>query len=372
MERRQHRLDPQGVGDLAADLSRRAAERHQGMAARVEAAFGGDAPDRLGHLLDGDGDKAFGGGLRRRQAHRLGQGLQRRARGGGVERLVAVGSEGRGEIGRVDAAQHQVGVGHRRRAAATVAGWTRIGAGAARADARAGAVEGQDRAAARSDGLDIEHRRAQPGAGQRRALAPLQDPGETADIGRGAAHVEAQHGRRIGLDGRGRHSDRPAGGAGQHRVPALKAVGAHQAAGRGHEPQRRAVHRGLHPVDIGAQDRRQIGVRHGRLGARQEAGQGRDLATEAHVRKPGGAGQLPGAPLVRGVQVAVQETDRRRREPLGHGPGQTGRQGRLFGCGDDRAVGGQALVRLQHPGVQRRGARDVEGEEVRPRLVADG
>ena len=210
---RQHGVDAQGVRDLAADLASRPAERRQGVIARIEAAFGGDAAHGLGHLLDRDGDEALGGGFRCRQAHGVGQRRQSRAGGGGIERLIAVRAEGGGEIGRIDAAQHEIGVGHRGRAAPSVAGGTGIGAGAVGAHTGASAIEEQDRAAARRDGFDIQHRRAQLGGGQFRALAALQRSGEAADIGRGAAHVEAQHGAGVCLRRRRRHPDRAAGRA---------------------------------------------------------------------------------------------------------------------------------------------------------------
>ena len=116
-------------------------------------------------------------------------------------------------------AEDQVRVGHRGLLAATaVAGRAGVGARALRADAqRAAAVDPRDRAAARADRVDVDHRQAdgQPGDlaldGQLGLGAAL---GEEERVAARAAHVEAERGR-LGDDPR-RH--RAPGGAGeQHR-----------------------------------------------------------------------------------------------------------------------------------------------------------
>ena len=117
-----------------------------------------------------------------------------------IEREAAAG-----EAARVDAAQHEVGVGHRRRgAAAAVAGGPGFGAGALRPDLEAlELVDRGDRAAAGADLDHLDHRDAER---QAAALEEAVDAADLeaarrlrpeivdqADLGGGAAHVERQH-----------------------------------------------------------------------------------------------------------------------------------------------------------------------------------
>ena len=96
----------------------------------------------------------------------------------------------REEVGQ-QLADHQVGVGDRERAAAAVAGGAGIGAGTLGPDAEALAVEGDDRAAAGGHGVDLHHRRAHPHARDLGVEGALEGAGIVGDVGRGAAHVEA-------------------------------------------------------------------------------------------------------------------------------------------------------------------------------------
>jgi hypothetical protein len=134
-----------------------------------------------------------------------------------------------------------------------------------------------------------------------------------------------------GLGGAG-DADHAAGRAGDHGVAAAEGLGADQAAGRGHEVERRALDRGGHPLHVGLQDGRQIGVGDGGLGARDEAGQGRDLVAERHECEAGVAGDLAGGDLVLRAQVGVQEGD--------GGGGEALAGGRLQGFRQPRAVQG--------------------------------
>ena len=288
-----------------------------------------------------------------------------------VQRGVAARAEDRGEEPRVQAAQHQVGVGDRRGAAPSVAGRAGVGAGAGGAGAGAHAVEAEDRAAAGRHGLHVEHRRAQLGSGHTGGVAPLQRAGVAAYISRGAAHVEAEHRRCPDLVGGAGHADHPAGRAGDHRVAAAERLGPHQAAGRGHEVERRAGDRVGHAPDVGLQHWRQIGVGHSGLGAGDEAGEGGDLGAQGDEGEAGGAGDLAGALFVGGVQVGVQEGDGGGGEALGDGGLQADLQRALVQRPHDRAVGGQPLGGLDDAGIERGRPHDVEGEQVRPRLVPD-
>ena len=154
----------------------------------------------------------------------------------------AVRAEHLGEIARLDLAHHHVGIGHRQRAAAAVTGRAGIGAGAARPDAKARAVEFQDRAAAGRHGVDAHHRRAHAHAGHLGLELALELAGVVRHVGGGAAHVEADHLVVPRQAGGARHADDAAGRARQDRVLALEGMRIGQAARRLHEEQLDARH----------------------------------------------------------------------------------------------------------------------------------
>ena len=164
-----------------------AAERHQRIVARIAAALGRDELDGAHDIGVG---KLQGRGRRLLDAESEagGDGLEGAARGLAVERH-ATPQEGAG----ADGTDHDVGIGRGGLDAAfAVAGRAGIGTGALRADAQhAAVVDPGDRAAARTDRDDVEHRRADRQSvnlafrGQRRPAVLHQ-----ADVGRGAAHVE--------------------------------------------------------------------------------------------------------------------------------------------------------------------------------------
>ncbi len=155
----------------------------------------------------------------------------------GVERLVLAGAEDRREEVGLQLAEHDVGVGDGERAAAPVAGGAGIGAGRIRADAEASGLEMQDRAAARRDRVDAHHRRAHAHAGDLGVEGALVFAVIMGDVGRGAAHVEADDLVEAGELRRLDHADDAAGRAGQQRVLALEHVGGGQPARRHHEHQ---------------------------------------------------------------------------------------------------------------------------------------
>ena len=97
---------------------------------------------------------------------------------------------------RLDFSDHHVRIGHRQRPTAPVARRPRVGASAVRPGAKPRAVEGQHRAATRSHGVDAHHRRAHPHAGNLGLESALELAGKVAHVGRGAAHVEADHAQR--------------------------------------------------------------------------------------------------------------------------------------------------------------------------------
>ena len=145
------------LADQRADVQRAAAaERHGDETSRIVAAFDRDEPDRAGHAGVGD--------LHDRCRRRRGVETERRAdmrRDGAfgrfdIERFQPAAERAR----RVDAAEHDLGIGQRRpRVALAVAHGSGHRAGAFRADLeQAAAIDRGDRAAAGSDRGDLDHR----------------------------------------------------------------------------------------------------------------------------------------------------------------------------------------------------------------------
>ena len=280
------------------------------------------------------------------------------------------GPNTRGKNVGLDLADGDVGVGHGERAAAPVRGRPGIGAGAVRPDPEARAVEAEDRAAAGGDGVDRHHRRAHPHAGDLGLEGALELAGVVADVGRGAAHVEADDADRalrcppsvagLGTPARraravAHHADDAARRPGEDRVLALERLGIGEAARRLHEVEVHARHLGGDGVDVAAQDRREVGVDHGRVAAAHQLHQRAHLVRHAHLGEAGRARQPLGGELVRGEAPAVHEDDRHARQARGARRLQLGGQRRLVERPHQRAVGADPLVGLHHPA--RRAAR---------------
>ena len=369
--RAQHLAHAQSLGHRVGDLAGRAAERDQGVAAGVEPALGRDAADRLDRLFDGDGDEPFRRRLHARRAHLTGQRLQRHIGRGAVQRLVGARAEDRGKPRRIQPAQHQIGVGDGRRPASPVTGGPRISSGAGRPHAGAQAVEGQDRAAAGRHRLHIQHGRADPRAGDHGPVLALERSGKAADIRRGAAHIEPQHGLRSGRPRGLGDTDRAASGAREDGVPPAKGAGPNQSAARTHEPQGRPAHGPLHPPHIVAQHRGQIGVGHRGFGARQEAGQGADFVRDADMGEPGGPGQLSRPLFMDRVQVGVQEGDGATGEAFQDRVMQAGGKVLQIKGLQHQPIRRQPLTGLDRPLIKRLWLDDVESKQLGPRLVPD-
>ena len=328
----------QHVGHAAGVLAAGAAEAAHRIAADVVAALDRDRLDRLRHVVDRDGEEAVGHRAgRHRGAGLAADLLGQRGKGAldhfGVERLVAIRAEHVREVGRLDPPQHHVAVGDRQRAALAVAGRAGIGAGRFRADLEAAVLEAADRAAAGRHRVDVHHRRAHPHAGHHRFEHALVGAVVVGDVGRGAAHVEADHlaqaDRLAALDG----ADDAAGGAGQDRVLALEAVGVGQAAVRLHEHQAHRAGFGGHPRDIVAQHRRQVGVDHGGVAAPDDLHQGADLVADRNLREAGLFGQIAQDQLVLRVAVGMHQHDRDRIDALGADLAELRQHLRLVGRG---------------------------------------
>ena len=265
MRVQQHPGHAQGIGHQAGMLPTGAAERGQRVFRHVVAARHGNLLDRVRHIVDRDGEKAFG--------HRLGASCvavlprdvggecgELRAHHGGVEWRIAAGAEHPGEEVRVQLAQHDVAIRHRQRPAAAIAGRARIGSGAVGPNAIARAVEMQDRTAAGRYRVDQHHRRAHAHPGHHGLEGALVFAVEVAHVGTGAAHVEADDLAKARL-GRGfHHADHAAGRARQDGILALEKPRVGQPAVRLHEQKPRIAEMRGHLVHIAAQDRPDIGI----------------------------------------------------------------------------------------------------------------
>ena len=94
----QHRFHAERIGDQAGVLAAGAAEAVEQVFGHVVAALHRDLLDGVGHVLDGDGDEAFGDCLRRAAVADLaGKRFELSAHHIGVERLVLAGAEDRRE-----------------------------------------------------------------------------------------------------------------------------------------------------------------------------------------------------------------------------------------------------------------------------------
>ncbi len=388
----QHRFHAERVGDQAGMLAAGRAEALQCVLGDVIALLHRDLLDRVGHVLDRDADEAVGDLLRAARLAGVGRDPGRHLREGRVhrrvvERLVAAGSEDLREERRLQLADHHVGVGDCERPAAAVAFRAGVGAGAFRSGAEPAAVVDQDRAAAGGDGVDPHHRHPHAHArhlGLERALVVA---GEVRHVGRGAAHVEADHLLEAGEPGGLGHADDAAGRARQYGVAAEEQLGRGEATRRRHEHDfwscarrlpsvepaagRGARQRSCDLVDVAAQDRRQVGVGDGGVAAADDLDQRRDLVAGGHILEADAGCDRRGGLLVLGVGIGVHEREGDGFDAVGMGRLQIGGQAVAVEIGLDRAVRPHPLRGLDHARVQHLRLDDLLGEDVGPRLVAD-
>ncbi len=309
----QHGRDAEGVGDEAGMLAAGAAEAVEHVLGHVIAALDRNLLDGVGHVGDGDAQEAVGDLLRRTAVGDLfGKRAEAGTHGGIVERLVALLAEDVREVFRQQLADHEVGVGHRQRAALAIAGGPRPGPGGLRTDLVAALLVAEDRAAAGGDRVDPHHRRAHAHARDLGLEGALVFAVIVRHVGGGAAHVEADDLAEAGLPRRLDGGDHAAGRPGEDRVLALEEVGRGQAAGGLHEhetrtgeaPDRRAGRRVVlgrgaaqlvrHLHHVAPEERRQIGVDDGGVAAADE------LDQRARPRgSPRPAGSPCGAPAPR-------------------------------------------------------------------------
>ena len=316
----EHTRHAERVGDRAGVLPARAAEAAQRVFGDVIAARHGDVLDRVRHVLDGDLEEAvrdlflrpLDAGRRRDLA---GECCEFLADDVGIERRVAVSPEHFREQGGIELADHDVAVGDRERTAAPVrrrAGIRTCGLGA---DAKACAVERADRSTTCSHRVDAHHRRAQPDAGHFGRERPLVVAGPVRDVGRRAAHVEADDPVEARKPGNLDRADDAARRTGQDRVLALEQVRVRQPARALHELQPRRGRSALaqvtlHLPDVAPQDRRQVRIHDRRVAARDEFHQRRDDMRHRDLGEADASSDVCKLALVVGIAVAMHQHDR--------------------------------------------------------------
>ena len=232
----------------------------------------------------------------------------------GVDRLAR---EREREAVRLHAAEREVRVGERElaRAGAPVAERARLRARALGADREAEAVEAAQRAAARRDGVDAQHRRAHAHAADHRLEAARQLAAPRAATRRSRCRPCRSRPRARSPRARRRAvapTTPPAG-------PESSAFGPRKRSASVSPPddcmkrssrvgQRRAQRRG-----VSAQERREVGVDHGRLGAREQPGFVRDLVRRGDVLEARPRARAPRARAPSRVGGGVDQRDRHRR-----------------------------------------------------------
>ena len=372
----EHGFHAQFVRHQAGVLAAGAAEALQGEAADIMAFLHADLLDRVGHVGDRDAQKPLrqgarvlrlAGGLR----HLGGQSGEFRLHHLGVQRFVAFGAENGREVRGHDFADADVGVRHRQRAAAPVAGRAGIGAGAVRADAQAGAVEMQDGTAAGGDGVDRHHRRAHPHPGDGGFKRTLKRAIVQRDVGGGAAHVEADDARQAGGFRRARGADDAAGGAGEDGVLALEVPGFGQPAIGLHEIEPHALQLAGDLIDIAAQNGGEIGIHHRGIAARHDAQQRRDGVAGGDLAEAGIARQFGQTLFMRRIFPGMHQHDGDSPDALGAGSGEGGAGGGFVQRFDLCAVYADPTGDFHHIFIEQAGQGNFQVEQTRPCLVAD-
>ena len=223
--------------------------------------------------------------------------------------------------------------------------------------------------------MDLHHRRAHAHARDLRLEGALELAVEMRDVGRSAAHVEADDALEAGADAGARHRHHAARGARQDRVLAGEEPGRREPARRHHEHDARAgaldVERARHLTDIARQDRREIGVDHRRVAAPDELDErGSDMAFR-DLREAERARDRADNALVRRIAIGVHEHDRDRIVASAPRVAQRGAHGFRIGRRLDRSVGEHALVDLDDARIELLGLLDRAREDPRARLIAD-
>ncbi len=299
--RHQHATTAQVVGEGARVQRPGASERDEREVARIVAALDRDDAKRPEHFRVHDVDH-------------IGR-IDVAERPGGC---LPVELQPTGQLRR-QPSQQQVRVGYRRRQpAASVARRPRRRPGAPRADAEgAPRVPPDDRTAARTDGMDIDHRDADREAGDLASLGPLAAAtGDQAHVRGRAAHVEGDHvlDARQGRDPlRADHPRRRSGDEDHHRMRRRLVDCCDTPGGAHHERLGEAGRDDIAAEcpNVAGDDGPEVGVGDGRRGALVLTELGRDLVRGDDVHTWMTPSQLfRHRVLVRRVAEREQEADR--------------------------------------------------------------
>lgn len=372
----EHGAHAERVGHFAGVLAAGPAEAVQRVALHVVTALDRYLLDGIRHVLDSDLEEAFGDFFRRRGLARRGRdaggkGREFFAHNVGIERLVAGGAEQLREKRGHDLADHDVGVGDREWPAAAIASGARIGAGTVGADAKARPVEMQDRAAAGRNRVDLHHGGAHAHARHDRLEGALKGAVVEGDVGGRSAHVEADDLVEPGRSTRGRRAHNAARRTRQDRIFALEQPRIDKPAVRLHEQKPRFAKGSRHAVHIAAQDRRHVGVHHGRVAAPDEFHQGRHGVARRDLGKADAPRDRGHSLFVRGETIAVHQHDRERANAVVVGFLQCGFGRRCVERLHNRAIGGDALDDLEAVFVEQFGQFDLAHKKPGPILVGN-
>ena len=309
-------------------LARRAAEGQQRESGRILSLSQGKVSDRVGHACDGHLQElvreTFDPAVRPVLAVQVGGNCcEAKTCRLDVERLAARCAEHGRKAFRPYAPEHDVAVGDGRRAAPAVAGRPGVGARRFRTHLQPAVGESHDRPAPCRDRMDVHHRDPEPDAVDLGREPAWQLACEQADVGRRAAHVEADEPARPARLPYGRHPDDATRRPGEHAVDATEAVGVDEAAVALHQQQLGRAEPLLQFAQelshVAQQHRGQVCVGDRAVGPGDETRERRDLVRGDHLLEAGRNGERGRAQFVRGIARAMQEGYRYRAQSLAQG-----------------------------------------------------
>ena len=276
------------------------------------------------------------------------------------------------EEGGIDPAKDEIAVGHRQRTALAIAGGAWIGPGAIGPDAEAAGLVMADRSAARGDRVDLHHRRGDAHARHDAVAGQLVFARIMRDIGARPAHVETDELVMAERRARRDHADHAARGARQDRILAAKGANRGEAAIRLHEAQ--ALQFGqarLERVGVALEHRREIGVDHRGIAARDQPDERGDFVAGADLREARLACEFGQPRFMVAIFPAMHQHDGDSVEALAAQLGESGASGAFVELLQHLAIGADALRDLDHFRGQLFGQHDMACEDLGPRLVAD-
>ena len=293
----QHPLQAQLIGQAAGVLGCGTAVTHQQRRAGIVSLLDRDAAHRRGHGFDRDlqspGRSLLGREARAHHRHGLGEIGEAAGHHGTVKGLIAARAKHRRQGLLGQATEHHIGIGDRERTAAAIGGRTWVCSGRGGPHLQALAVKAHDRPPTGRHGVDRQHGCLQLQASHVGFGAALPGPvaaltGGMKHIGRGAAHVAANHRlqRQPGLLQRlTRHrqgTHHAAGRTRQDRVLGQQPGARRQGATGAHHPQGHRTGQGrLKLIEVAIEHRRQRSLHQGGLTAGHQSWQGADPVRQA-------------------------------------------------------------------------------------------